>query len=127
MERRKISIETLNKISLFDFEIAKFDEDDDSLTIRAHRGEPRYLGAEITFRGTEYITCPTYFFDVFLRKGTEQEISSILHNAVTLFCFEETMPCAGEEIQRFFIEARDVEIIAYHGGDNLDNVLGHQS
>lgn len=130
MDSRRIAeISAFNTLGMCEFELIKFTADNNSLIVRAHRGEPEHFWAELTFAWVGYITCPIYFFDVLLRLANEQEIAQIgpHKNASLLYCFEDKLATMDTKNSSFFISANAIEMMVYYGGESLDELIGRAS
>jgi hypothetical protein len=116
MESRKLAdLAAFNKLGMSEFELRSFDEDKNSLVVRAHQGGPDHFRVELVFLWVGYVACPINFFDVRLRYATVQEKMQIgpYQNASMLYCFEDTLAPSQEKPVTFFISANALEMTVF--------------
>jgi hypothetical protein len=123
MESRKLAdLTAFNSLGMSEFELRSFDEDKNSLLVRAHQGGPDHFRVELVFFWVGYLACPVNFFDVRLRYATAQEKAQIgpYLNASVLYCFEDTLAPSGEKPVTFFISANMLEMTVFSEGTLLE-------
>jgi len=129
MEIRKYTnFQAFNALGMQDFGLERFEDgtgNTQNLVVLASQGYWEHFGAEIKFIGIGYIACASFFIFATLRQASLEEFPLVSnYPGYNFYCFEGDSPASGKPATRYYIIAKDVEIVVHYAGENIEEAFG---